>query len=63
MATRTFVVTVTDSPPRVIVEDVRNRAHTVVEDLAKVGGQIERLISAPSRPVPPPRPGEPPETV
>lgn len=48
MAPRTFLVTVTDSPARVVVEDVRNRRRAVAPRLAEVGDQIARL-EAPAR--------------
>jgi hypothetical protein len=57
---RTFVVTVSDSPDRVVVEDVRDRRRTVAPDLAAVGGEIARLIEAPA-PEPPTGPIEMPE--
>jgi hypothetical protein len=43
---RTFVVTVSDSPRRVVVEDVRSRRRTVGTDLAEVGRQIAELLEA-----------------
>ena len=49
MAPRTFVVTVTDSPARVVVEDVRHRRRAVAPRLADVGVQIARLLEAPER--------------
>ena len=50
MTARTFLVTVSDSPARVVVEDVRNRRRAVAEDLAVVGRQIERLLARPQQP-------------
>lgn len=44
MSGRTFVVTVNESPDRVIVEDVRNRRRAVAADLPHVGEQIARLL-------------------
>ena len=44
MTARTFLVTVSDSPARVVVEDVRSRRHAVAEDLGAVGKQIARLV-------------------
>jgi hypothetical protein len=41
---RTFVVTVSDTPHRVVVEDVRSRRRAVSEDLADVGRQIADLL-------------------
>ena len=52
MSGRTFVVTVSESPDRVVVEDVRGRRRSVAPDLAAVGGEIARLIGAPG-PEPP----------
>jgi muconolactone delta-isomerase len=37
---RTFIVRVTDSPPRVVVEDVRAQRQAVASDLDAVGHQI-----------------------
>jgi hypothetical protein len=44
---RTFVVTVTESPKRVVVEDVWNRRRAVAADLDAVGGEIARLLETP----------------
>lgn len=35
---------VSESPHRVIVENVRERSHVLVEDLAAIGTQIERWL-------------------
>lgn len=35
---------VSESPDRVIVENVRERSHVLVEDLAAIGAQIERWL-------------------
>ena len=40
MSGRTFIVKVTDSPPRVVVEDVRAQRQAVAADLDAVGHQI-----------------------
>lgn len=44
---QTFVITVSDSPSRVIVEDVRNGRRGVATDLDAVGAEIARLIDSP----------------
>jgi len=44
--TRTFVVTVSDAPRRVVVEDVRSRRRTVGTDLEDVGREIAGLLEA-----------------
>jgi hypothetical protein len=44
---KTFVITVSDSPSRVVVEDVRNRRRAVAPDLHAVGEEIARLIEDP----------------
>jgi len=41
---RTFVVTVSETPQRVVVEDVRNRRRTLAEDLSAVGKRIGELL-------------------
>lgn len=46
--TRTFVVRVTDSPQRVVLEDVRERRRAVAGDLAEVGLQIQAWLVAPA---------------
>jgi hypothetical protein len=55
MGIRTFVVRVSESEPRVVVEDVRTREHVVAVDLAGVSDAIERLLHGerPDRPSPP----------
>jgi hypothetical protein len=55
MGIRTFVVRVSESEPRVVVEDVRSRERVVAVDLAGVSEAIERLLQAekPDRPSPP----------
>ena len=53
MSVRTFVVTVSDSPSRVVVEDVRHSRRALAGDLASVGREIAELLDtepkAPSR--------------
>jgi len=44
MGTRTFVVRVSETEPRVIVEDVRSRERIVAVDLAGVPGAIAHLL-------------------
>ncbi len=44
MPARTFVVTVSDAPQRVVVEDVRSRRTAVGEDLTDVGARIADLL-------------------
>ena len=46
---QTFVITVSDSPARVMVEDVRNGRRGVAPDLDAVGAEIARLIDSPTR--------------
>ena len=48
MTGRTFVVTVSESPFRVVVEDVRNARRAVAVELATVGEQIESWLEPPS---------------
>jgi len=47
VAGRTFIVTVTDSPPRAVIEDVRSGRRAVTRDTAMVGREIALLIDAP----------------
>lgn len=47
MSARTFVVTVTQSSDRVLVEDVRNRRRIVATNLDALGEQIAQLIRTP----------------
>jgi hypothetical protein len=47
VSARTFVVTVSDSPQRVVVEDVRSRRTAVGDDLSDVGERIADLLEAP----------------
>ncbi len=63
MGTRTFVVRVSQSEPRVIVEDVRSGERVMAAALEGVPAAIERLLSgapggvaarAPRRPAEPP---------
>ena len=44
---RTFIVRITASPQRVIVEDVREHRRAVAGDLAGVGGQIASWLRLP----------------
>ena len=44
MASRTFVVTVSETPKRVVVEDVRNRRRALAPDLGEVGRRIAELL-------------------
>jgi hypothetical protein len=55
MGIRTFVVRVSESEPRVVVEDVRSRERVVAADLAGLSEAIERLLQRgkPDRPSPP----------
>ncbi len=60
MGIRTFVVRVSETEPRVIVEDVRSRERIVAADLAAVADAIARLLErtrpdhpSPGRAVPP----------
>jgi hypothetical protein len=54
VAQRSFVVRVSGSTPRVVVEDVRTREKVVVESLDAVGAVVERWLhegAAPAEPV------------
>jgi muconolactone delta-isomerase len=44
MGSRTFVVRVSESEPRVVVEDVRSRERVVAANLAAVGEAIRGLL-------------------
>jgi len=44
VAQRSFVIRVSESSPRVIVEDVRTREKVVAESFAEVGEAIERWL-------------------
>jgi hypothetical protein len=46
--TRTFIVRVSESPRRVVVEDVRERRRGVAGDLADVGPQIAAWLATPA---------------
>ena len=46
MAQRSFVIRVSESSPRVIVEDVRTREKVVAESFAEVGEAIERWLQS-----------------
>ena len=54
MGIRTFIVRVSETEPRVIVEDVRSRERVVARDLGAVAEAIGRLLEAerPERPSP-----------
>jgi hypothetical protein len=62
MGIRTFVVRVSETEPRVVVEDVRSRERVVARDLSDVGDAISRLLAGerPKRPKPPASPAAPP---
>jgi len=56
MGIRTFVVRVSETEPRVVVEDVRSRERVVAADIGAVGEAIRRLLETemerpPSRPL------------
>jgi hypothetical protein len=46
VAQRSFVIRVSESSPRVIVEDVRTREKVVAESFAEVGEAIERWLQS-----------------
>lgn len=48
MTARTFVVTVSESPARVVVEDVRTRRREVADDLEQVGERIAGWLEPPA---------------
>jgi hypothetical protein len=62
MGIRTFVVRVSETEPRVVVEDVRSRERVVARDLGDVAEAISRLLAGerPERPNPPASPAAPP---
>ncbi len=62
MGIRTFVVRVSETEPRVVVEDVRSRERVVAVDLSGVSAAIDQLLNRekPERPSPPPSPAAPP---
>jgi hypothetical protein len=62
MGIRTFVVRVSETEPRVVVEDVRSRRRVVAVDITEVSAAIERLLGSdkPDRPTPPQSPAAPP---
>jgi hypothetical protein len=43
---RTFIVRVSESPRRVVIEDVRERQQALVGDLGDIGAQIEAWLVA-----------------
>jgi hypothetical protein len=55
-ASRSFIVRISESPRRVVVEDVRERRRALAVDLRDVGAQIEAWLAGP-----PPDPGECPD--
>ena len=46
MTPRRFIVTVGESPPRVVVEDVRGRRRAAAAGLGAVGAAIDRMLDA-----------------
>lgn len=46
MTPRTFVVTVSEEPARVVVEDVRARRREVADDLDAVGSRIASWLGS-----------------
>jgi hypothetical protein len=44
MGIRTFIVRVSETEPRVVVEDVRSRERLVAPDISAVGQAIKRLL-------------------
>jgi hypothetical protein len=42
---RTFIIRVSESPPRVVVEDVRERRRAVAADVAGAGAQIDAWLA------------------
>ncbi len=60
MGIRTFVVRVSETEPRVVVEDVRSRERVVAVDLSGVSEAIQRLLHGDQRDRPsPPNPAAP----
>jgi hypothetical protein len=55
MGIRTFVVRVSETEPRVVVEDVRSRERVVAPDLSALGEAIKRMLESEptARPSPP----------
>ena len=60
MGIRTFVVRVSETEQRVIVEDVRSRERVVAGDLTAVADAIRRLLESDSTGRPSPARAEPP---
>jgi hypothetical protein len=60
MGIRTFVVRVSETEPRVVVEDVRSRERVVAADLSAVGQAIKRLLESDAKVRPTPPLAEPP---
>ncbi|HEY7633731.1 MAG TPA: hypothetical protein VH817_23730 [Thermoleophilaceae bacterium] len=59
MGIRTFIVRVSETEPRVIVEDVRSRERVVARDLSAVAEAIGRLLEAETSERPSPTRAEP----
>jgi hypothetical protein len=60
MGIRTFIVRVSETEPRVIVEDVRSRERVVARDLNAVPEAIGRLLEVEKAERPSPTRAEPP---
>jgi hypothetical protein len=60
MGIRTFVVRVSETEPRVVVEDVRSRERVVAADIGSVSEAIRRLLESERPERPRPSPAEPP---
>ena len=58
MSRRSFLVTVFDSPARMVVEDVRSSDRVVAKDLREVGAQIARWLAVPPADAPEATPTE-----
>ena len=48
ITSRTFVIRVSESPRRVVIDDVRGRRRAMAADLASVGAQIEAWLDSPA---------------
>jgi hypothetical protein len=60
MGIRTFVVRVSETEPRVVVEDVRSRERVVAADVAGIGEAIRGLLESDPNERPSPARAEPP---
>ena len=60
MGIRTFVVRVSETEPRVVVEDVRSRERVVAADIGAVSNAIRRLLESDRPERPRASPAEPP---